>query len=402
MQLLEVGSEKPQHLVLKHSAESVDTWVMSLRERFGDDAKIAVCLELARGPIVSVLEKYDLFVLYPVNPAALAKYRQAWSPSHAKDDPSDALLLLEMLRRYPDKLKPLERDSVEFRTVERLLEVRRRLVDDRVRLTNRLTASLKCYFPQVLEWFDDKNTTVFAEFLARWSSLQAAKKARRATLEKFFAQHNVRSRKVIDARIAGIAESQPLTNDSGVLVPEILNVQTLTAQLLLQIKAVKTVEKELKERAPKLDDYELFAALPGAGAVLAPRILVAFGERRERFDSAQAVAQHVAIAPVTERSGKKTWVHKRNLCNKFLRQTFVEWAAQTTLRSFWAEAYYRQQREKGATHHVALRALAFKWIRILYRCWKERKPYDEAKYLNSLKRNGSPLLAFIAKQAVST
>lgn len=187
VQLLEEGAEEAEHLVIKHGAEAIEAWVEKLRERFGKEARIAVCLELAKGPIVSALEKYDLFVLYPVNPASLAKYRQAWSPSHAKDDPSDALLLLELLRRYPDKLKPLERESTELRTVARLVEIRRSLVDDRVRLTNRLTAALKCYFPQVLKWFDDKGTVVFIEFVARWPSLEAAKKARTATLERFFA-----------------------------------------------------------------------------------------------------------------------------------------------------------------------------------------------------------------------
>lgn len=365
VQLLETGTEKPEHLVLKHSAESIEKWVGKLRERFGEEARIAVCLELAKGPIVSALEKYDMFVLYPVNPASLAKYRQTWAPSRAKDDPSDALLLLELLRRYPDKLKPLKRESTELRTVARLVEVRRSLVDDRVRLTNRLTASLKCYYPQVLEWFDDKNTLVFIEFIARWPSLDAVKKARDSTLEKFFFDHSVRHKRVIDARINAIRESIPLTNDPAVLVPEILNVQTLVEQLRIQSSAVRKVDAELEERSAKLPDYNLFASLPGAGPALAPRLVVAFGEHRDRFPSAQAVAQHVGIAPVTERSGQKAWVHKRNLCNKFLRQSLVEWAGQTIPRSFWAGAYYRQQRAKGASHQVAIRALAFKWIRVL-------------------------------------
>jgi transposase len=401
LQLLEIGSDKPEHLVLKHGAESIEKWVGTLRERFGKGARIAVCLELSKGAIVSALEKYDLFVLYPVNPASLAKYRQAWAPSRAKDDPSDALLLLELLRRYPDKLKPLERESTELRTVARLVEIRRNLVDDRVRLTNRLTAALKCYFPQVLEWFDDKNTRVFVEFLARWPSLDAVKKARDSTLEKFFFDHNVRHRRIVDARIEAIRQSIPLTKDPAVLVPEILSVQTLVEQLRIQSAAVRKVDAELEARSAKLVDYDLFASLPGAGPALAPRLLVAFGENRERFQSAQAVAQHVGIAPVTERSGQKSWVHKRNLCNKFLRQSLVEWAGQTIPRSFWAGAYYRQQRDKGASHQVAIRALAFKWIRVLFRCWQDRKTYDESVYLNALKRSGSPLLAFIAKDSVS-
>ncbi len=95
---------------------------------------------------------------------------------------------------------------------------------------------------------------------------------------------------------------------------------------------------------------------------------------------------------MTERSGKKSWVHWRWQCPTFLRQTFVEWAGQTINKSFWAGAFYHQQRAKGSTYQAAVRALAFKWIRILYRCWMTRTPYDETKYLNALKRRQSPLL----------
>ena len=139
-------------------------------------------------------------------------------------------------------------------------------------------------------------------------------------------------------------------------------------------------------------DPRYFSALPGAGPSLAPRLLVAFGEQRERFDCAAAVQKYAGIAPVTERSGKKHWVHWRWQCPTFLRQTFVEWAAQTINKSFWAGAYYRQQRDKGCTYQAAVRALAFKWIRILYRCWQTKTPYNESVYLNALKRRGSPLL----------
>ena len=80
-----------------------------------------------------------------------------------------------------------------------------------------------------------------------------------------------------------------------------------------------------------------------------------------------------------ERSGQKTWIHWRWQCSTFLRQTFVEWAAQTINKSYWAGLFYAQQRAKGCSYQAAVRALAFKWIRILYRCWTTRTPYDEAK-----------------------
>lgn len=125
---------------------------------------------------------------------------------------------------------------------------------------------------------------------------------------------------------------------------------------------------------------------------------MAFGEQRDRYQNAADLQKYAGLAPVTERSGKKHWVHWRWECPTLLRQTFVEWAAQTINKSFWAGQYYRQQRAKGCTYQAAVRALAFKWIRILYRCWQNHTLYDESKYLNTLKRKDSPLL----KQVVTT
>jgi transposase len=156
---------------------------------------------------------------------------------------------------------------------------------------------------------------------------------------------------------------------------------------------VQRFDREIAELAPTLPDYALFTSFPGAGPVFAPRLLAALGEQRERYDSPEQIQKYVGIAPVTERSGNKCWVHWRLQCPTFLRQTFVEWAALSIPHCYWAKAFYEQQRKRGCSHQAALRALAFKWIRIVFRCWQNRTPYDEATYLNALKRRCSPLMS---------
>ena len=158
------------------------------------------------------------------------------------------------------------------------------------------------------------------------------------------------------------------------------------------LDSIKQFDAEIEKVATQHTDYTLFSALPGAGPSLAPRLLVAFGEQRERYQNAAELQKYSGVAPVTERSGKKHWVHWRWQCPAFLRQTFVEWAAQTINKSFWAGEYYRQQRDKGSTHQAAVRSLAFKWIRIVYRCWQTGVAYDESRYLKALERRGSPLV----------
>ena len=347
---------------------------------------------MSKGPIVYALQKYDFFVIFPVNSSTLAKYREAFSPSRAKDDPTDAELVLDLILCHPDRFKPLIPQSVEIRTLASLVEQRRRLVNDRVRITNRLRYTLKQYYPQALEWFDRIDTPLFCDFIERWPTLVQIKRARRTTLETFFHQHNMRFAHVLEDRIEAIRAASPLTLDEAVITPHRLQALVLVDQLRVTLNAIKLYDNQIAELAPQHPDFALFDALPGAGPSLGPRLLVAFGEQRDRFNSAAELQRYAGIAPVTERSGKKCWVHWRWQCSTFLRQTFVEWAAQTINKSFWAGAYYQQQRDKGCSYNAAVRALAFKWIRILYRCWQTRTPYDEAIYLKALKRRGSPLL----------
>ena len=132
------------------------------------------------------------------------------------------------------------------------------------------------------------------------------------------------------------------------------------------------------------------------GTQLAPRIFVAFGVDREKYNGASEVQTYTGIAPVIEQSGQKSWTPWRYSCPKFLRQTFVEWVGQSVRYSFWAKADYEQQISKGKPHNTVIRALVFKWIRIAYRCWKKNTPYDESRYLKALKQRGSPLLAYAA------
>jgi hypothetical protein len=280
-----------------------------------------------------------------------------------------------------------------MRTLVSLVEQRRTLVNDKIRITNRLQNALKQYYPQALEWFPrGVDTLLFCSFIARWPTLIQVKRARKNTLTTFFHENSMHSSDVLERRLKAIKQAKPLTVDEAVIRPYKLQALVLVDQLGVTLKAIQQFDNEIDEVAQKHKDFTLFQSLPGAGRCLAPRLLVAFGEQRDRFSNAAEVQKYSGIAPVLERSGKKTWVHWRWQCSTFLRQTFVEWAAQTINKSYWAGAYYHQQREKGSSHQAALRALAFKWIRILFCCWQTGTHYDESIYLKALERRGSPLL----------
>jgi transposase len=179
------GSDQRQCSVLPHRPERMAQWAQVLRQRF-EGRPIAVCLELSQGPLRYALQPYDCLVLFAVNPTTLAKYRQAVCLSSAKDHPTDAELARELLMTHRDTLTALQPQSAAMRALPRLVEQRRRLVADQVRLTHRLTAALKPSCPQVLAWFKDKDTMVFCDVRTRWPTLKHAQRARKARLTAFF------------------------------------------------------------------------------------------------------------------------------------------------------------------------------------------------------------------------
>lgn len=352
------------------------------------------CCELKKGPLVSALSQYKHITLFTINPSTVAKYREAFTNSGAKDDPSDALIQTEILKLHMSKLTPKHAETAEVRILSELVENCRRLVQEKVDLTNRITSYLKNYYPQPLDWFEEKDTMVFCDFLLKWPSLSDAKKTRRQTLMNFFHQHNSRYPEVIERRVEKIKRATALTNDDAVIIPNRIMITIFIPQLKLLLSAIKDLDYEIKCRYRQQADRNIFSSFPGAGPKLAPRLLVAFGTNRDRYNSAAELQKFSGIAPVIERSGKKSWTHWRYSCPKFLRQTFVEWAGQSVRFSFWAKAYYEQQKSIGKPHNTIIRSLAFKWIRIAFKCWKSKTPYDESKYLEALKSKGSPLLKF--------
>jgi transposase len=384
-----------QEYIIQTRPQDLLDWVNQLRARYGE-GKIAVGMEQKRGPLLYALCQYDNLVLFPINPRTVANYRKAFQPSRAKSDPVDARLLVELMQKHPEKLERWTAGCPETRALRQWVESRRMLVGEKVRLTNRITASLKAYFPQVLDWFEDKDTLVFCAFMEQFPSVNVAQAATPEQLTQFFRSHQAGRKSAINRRIQQIQEAgPPLTRDDAIVVPAQALTRALIALLKVVLNQLTDFNAKIAALFEKLPDAELFSSLPGAGPHLAPRLLVAFGAERDRFSSAQAFMSYVGIAPVKEESGKKRWVHWRWSCPIFLRQTFVEWVNQSRRFSPWAQAFYQQQKRVGKTHQTAIRALAYKWGRILWRCWQDNTPYDEEKYLTALIRKRSPLIQLL-------
>jgi len=381
------GGNRQQGFV-DNTPEAVALWAADLNRRFAGQP-VAVALEQKRGAVVNLLLPYAHLVLFPVPASMSASYRKTFVPSGAKDDPTDAGWILDLLLRHRDRLRPLQPDDHQTRLLLMLVEDRRQLIDDKTRLSLRLQDCLKQYFPQLVRWFQ-VDTPMVADLLQRWPDLQHLQRCHDGTLRTFFRQHHCHAN-LTDVRIAAIRAAVPATHDLAVREACSTKARYLTALIVTLLDQIKQLEARRDELAASHPDAPIFASFPGAGVATVPRLIAAFGTRRERYRSAFEVECDSGIAPVHIRSGKIDRVSFRHACGDFTRQTFHEFAGQTIPHCQWAKAYYQQHCQKPTQHHVVVRALAFKWIRILFRCWKDRKPYDEQLYMDSLRRRSALL-----------
>ena len=393
--IVPAGGNEPEHQVIAHTPENLNEWFMKLHQQY-PDGQIAICLEQSRGALIFHLLGYDFLTLFPVNPKSLARFREAFTPSGAKSDFSDADYLREMVAVHHHRLRPWKPDDEQSRTISFLAEGRRKAVEERTRLVNKLRSTLKMYFPQAINLVGDVlHSTLALDLLRKWPQLCCIQGAHSKTVQKFYANHNSRSTERINERLKLIQTALPLTVDQAVIKSSLIIVKMLIGQITQLNSSIKEFDAELKTLYDQHPDKDIFDSFPGAGDVLGPRLIAAWGSDRTRYESADSVQKYSGIAPITKASGKSKIVVRRIACPKFLLQTFHEFANCSRRSSIWAQAYYEMQREHGKSHHTAVRSLAFKWIRIMYRCWQDRTKYNEVKYLQALKKTHSPLLVLI-------
>jgi len=270
-----------------------------------------------------------------------------------------------------------------------LVQARRDAVDRRTQVLNQLTSLLKSYYPQALQLLEDLDTELALQFLSRWPDLLSLKSARPATLRSFYYTHQVRRPETVQARLERIATARALSTDQAQLSVAVRQLRLLLDQLKAFRKHIALFEEDIRRVFAAHPEAALFRDLPGAGPQMAPRLCAAFGTVRSLYPEPAALQKLSGVAPVREKSGQRLWTHWRWLAPRFLRQTFVEWAGQSVMYSAWAKTYYERMQAQGKSRQVILRALAFKWIRVLWKCWQERTPYDEARYLQQLARRKS-------------
>jgi transposase len=388
---------KGSHQELKHSAENIDSWVGEMLKLSGGKP-IAIMLEQSRGALVYALMFREDVLLYPVNPKQLARYRESY-PGGGKDDPTDARYLARMLCERISTLTAWEPDDENTRLIANLSQQRRKIVDGQTKLRQQLTALLKSYFPVVLELFGKQHQLpLLLSVLKRWPDPRKLRRADRQLIGKILTEHSIRNEEQQKETIDRIRAAQLLTRDAAIITPSAMAAKLLANQIQQALKTIDEFDAAIAEAMKQHPDAHLFTSLRGAGSALAPRLLCAFGSQRDRWEDADCLASFSGIAPVTFQSGKSRGVHRRHACSKYLRQTFHEFAECARRFCPWSKARYRMLRDRGMKHHAAIRKIARSWIRILFRVWKTRIPFDCDRYIANLQRRCPEIIPYLTQE----
>ena len=355
----------------------------------------AVAIETSSGVTVERLLEAG-YAVYPVNPKAAKRYRERKAPSGTKTDHLDAWSLADALRLDGHtwrQLKPDDPLTVELRLLCRD-EVT--LIEQRTALICQLRAALHEYYPVVLEAFEEWTLRSAWAFVEAFPTPEALTQAGKRKWEKFLHTHKLYRPETYRRRLDMFARAETFCGNKATTGAKSMLAVAVAGQLRVLQSHLGKFRKKIEELFAQHPDHDLFGSLPGAGEKLAPRLLAELGDDRDRFDSPQALQCYAGTAPVSYESGQIKRVRFRRACQKALRHSVHLWANLSRGTCPWAEAYYRKKRDEGQTHACALRCLGQRWLKILWKMWQTRRPYDAELHQRNQVKHGSWVIALTA------
>lgn len=378
---------------IQHSAQG---WQQA-RERWKDYPVLAVAVETNQGLAVQQLIEAGLAV-YPVNPRSAKQYRQRQAPSGAKNDFLDAWSLADALRMDGHTWRRLATEDPMLKQLRLLCEDEIALIEQRTAFVNQLQAALRYYYPVAMEAFDDWTAPYTWDFILSFPTPQRLAEAGKRKWEKFLHAHKLARPQTYSKRLECFAQAQQWQGDSGTVAAKSLLAVSLCKMLRLLDAQLAQYRKRIEELFAQHPDHNLFGSLPGVGPTLGPRLLTQLGENRETWGSHEALQCHAGTAPICFQSGQIRKVYRRHACNKILRHTVHLWCDLSRQKCPWAAAYYQQQRARGKSHAGALRSLGQRWLKILWKMWQTRTPYDPELHLRNQQKHGSWVFGLITAQ----
>lgn len=360
------------------------------RERQGVEISACVLgIETHHNLLVDFLVERGYERLYVLPPNAVKSCQGRYRQSGAKSDPSDAHLIADMLRTDERKYHAWVSDSDLTRQVRARISLIAYLNKSIWQAGNRLRAALLRYYPAALEIFSSLDSPISLNWIRAYPTPQAGQALSYEEFKGFLKGHHHTQPKKWPACYARLQIPQASACEA-LLRAYAREAQVLAGLMLDMVQAKTCLLAELAEQYPQHPDYPIYHSLPAAGAYLEPALLAKLGDDRERFPSVQVLQALAGTCPVTHQSGKTRSVTFRYACDHEFRQIVQQWAKLSIQVSPWAAGYYQMVRPHCSSENEAYRKLANRWLEILWRCWQDRKPYDEARHLSAHARRSQP------------
>jgi transposase len=394
-------------IVLEQSIDnSPEAWA-DLRARLAaikvPDASPAVvgfAIETCCGPAVERLLEAGLAV-FPLNPKAAERFRDRKAPAGGKTDRFDAFCFADALRTDGRGWRPLRPQDPLTQELRLLCRDEVTLIQQRTALVNQLQAALHEYYPTAIAAFDDWTQGGAWEFVLAFPTPHHLASAGKRKWEKFLHAHKLYRPETAAKRIELFnAAARSASPNASVTAAKSLLAVTCARQLGTLQTQLDEYRRRINELFAKHPDHDLFGSLPGAGEKIAPRLLAEIGADREVFEDHQALQRYAGAAPVTRQSGCSRFVIIRRACNMHLRATIHLWADLSRIKTPWAATYYQQKRKQGMKHAAALRCLAMRWLKILWKMWTDHTAYDGDRHLRDQLKHGSWVIALVPKTSV--
>lgn len=376
--VLDEAGRKVVWFTIAHSRDGLEKLVKKLAT-LGPASEVPVGIERPDGRLVDALLEAGHPVV-PVSPNAIKAWRESEVLSGAKNDPGDAEVIAEYLRLRAHKLTVLAPFSEETRALRAVVRARDDLVDQRVAAHNQLEACLDAFWPGAKVVFAEVTSEIALAFLERYPTPASARALGEKRMAGFLVKHGYSGRRPAAELLErlrtapeGILDGPEAEARHDAVLGYVRVVRALN-------RAIKGLDRSVAAHLGEHPDGEIFTSLPRSGRINAAQMLAQWGDCRQAYDGPEAVAALAGVAPVTKKSGKHEAVQFRWACDKRFRQAMTTFADNSRHASPWAADVYQRAIARGCDHPHAVRILARAWIRVIYRCWIDRVPYNPTRH----------------------
>jgi transposase len=350
--------------------------LVALLERHG---VVRVALERPNGPLVDRLLEAGVVVL-AIHPNQVRAARDRYRLGRSKSDRFDAFVLAELARTDAHRFRCIEPDSDATRALRALTRAREDLIQARVALQNQLRAELERSFPGAATLFSELDSPISLAFLTRWPSAHDARRLDPRTLATFLRRRQYPGRRTPAQLLAQLRAAPQTTLGPAEIAARRAIVLGLVAALQPITAQTRQLDRAIATALEAHVDGAVFRSLFLGATLTAAELLAEIGDSRARYQDAEALASDAGQTPVTIASGKRRGVVFRRACDKRLRNAVAVLADSSRHHNPWAADIYDRARQRGCSHQHATRILGRAWIRVIWRCWHDQRPYDPTRH----------------------